>query len=46
MTTRPMKMRPAELELVSRVADFETTGYMTLSLTAISVAQVTAGQVS
>jgi hypothetical protein len=31
MTTRPMKMRPAELELVSRVTKSEMIEYMTLS---------------
>jgi hypothetical protein len=47
MTTRPMKMRPAELVLVTRVTKFEVTGYMILSPRAVSlVVQVAVGQLS
>jgi hypothetical protein len=41
-----MKMRPAELVLVSRVTKSEVTGYMTLSPRAVSLVQVAVGQLS
>jgi hypothetical protein len=46
MTTRPMKMRPAELVLVSCVTKSELINYINPSPTAVAVVQVAKSQLS